>query len=162
MRSYKCAIATGLLVSGILAVGASYAEEWKPAGEFGWFGVGKAHEVEKGHFYWVGEFSGTFFNDKGEGNLFHKSGVKCPAFFDLYAADSRHTAGGYCTIADAEGDRAYLSWSVKGDGRRGTGTFTYTGGTGKYSGVKGTNNFSTLIQINWADGTTSGFASWNK
>jgi hypothetical protein len=56
------------------------AEDWKVTGEFGWFGVGKAHEMEKGHFYWVGEFSGTFFNDKGKGSPMHRAGVKCPAF----------------------------------------------------------------------------------
>jgi hypothetical protein len=45
--------------------------------------VGKAHQIEKGHLHFVGEFAGTLFNDKGDGSLFDKAGVKCPGFYDL-------------------------------------------------------------------------------
>lgn len=38
-------------------------------------------EIDKGHIYWVGECSGTFFNDKG--SLFDKAAVKCPAHNDI-------------------------------------------------------------------------------
>jgi hypothetical protein len=61
----------------VLALGfglstAAYAEDWKVTGEFGWFGVGKAQQLEKGHVFWVGEFSGT-----GQGSLFRHAG-RCP------------------------------------------------------------------------------------
>lgn len=148
--------------AAFVACGVAQAQDWKPVGEFGWLGVGKAYEVEKGHYYWVGEFSGTFFSDKGAGGLFHKAGVKCPAHFDLDMNMKQATAGGYCIVTDGEGDQAYLSWQNKGDGRDGTGTFSFTGGTGKYKGIKGSNKFTSLIQVNWPDGTSSGFASWNK
>jgi len=139
------------------------AQDWKAVGNFGWFGVGKMQEIEKGHFYWVGEFSGTFFSDKGAGGLFHNAGVKCPAFYDVDMNAGKHTSGGYCIVADVEGDQAYLSWSNKGDGRNGTGTFTYTGGTGKYKGIKGPGGaFTTLLHAPWPDGTTSGLSNWNK
>jgi len=36
------------LVAGLAAVPAAQAQEVKPVGEFGWFGVGKAYELEKG------------------------------------------------------------------------------------------------------------------
>ena len=71
---YAFAIGAGLVISGM-----AHAQDWKVVGEFGWFGVGKAHQIEKGHFYWVGEFSGTFFNDKGKGSHFHHAGVKVPS-----------------------------------------------------------------------------------
>jgi hypothetical protein len=74
MGTTKMVMAAALAACAGITVSAR-AQEWKAVGEMGWFGVGKAHEVEKGHLYWVGEFSGTFFNDKGEGSLFHKSGV---------------------------------------------------------------------------------------
>lgn len=160
VRGYSKAMA--VLATCVGMAGTAHAQDWKAVGEFGWFGVGKAHEVEKGHYYWVGEFSGSFFSDKGEGSLFHKAGVKCPAYFDLDVNARKHTANGYCTVADGDGDQAYISWIIRGDGRSGAGTFAYTGGTGKYKGIKGTNNFTTLIQVNWPDGTTSGFATWNK
>jgi hypothetical protein len=142
------------------------AQNWKAVGHFGWFGVGKAHQIEEGHFYWVGEFSGTFFNDKGQGGLFHLAGVKCPAWYDADFNNDKSRAGGYCIITDIEGDQAYLTWenaaaSTK-PGTPGRGTFEYTGGTGKYAGISGRNRFVGITQVNWADGTSSGYATWNR
>jgi hypothetical protein len=61
---YLAAVGTGLIFCS-----AAQAEDWKVPGEFGWFAVGKAQEIEKGHSYWVGEYAGTFFNDKGENTV---------------------------------------------------------------------------------------------
>jgi hypothetical protein len=33
------------------------AQDYKVTGQFGWFGVGKATELEKDHILWVGEFA---------------------------------------------------------------------------------------------------------
>lgn len=137
----------------------------KVTGHFGWFGVGKAHQVEEGHFYWVGEFSGTFFNDKGEGSPFHLAGVKCPAYFDADFNNNKAQAGGYCVITELNGDQAYLSWRNAGSpnaGMRNPGTFEYIGGTGKYAGLSGRSTFVGVTQVNWADGTSTGYATWNR
>lgn len=145
--------------------GTAQAQDWKAVGEFGWFGVGKAHEIEKGHFYWVGEFSGTFFNDKGEGSLFHRAGVKCPAYFDADFNNKKSKGGGYCIITDLAGDQAYLTWQNAGDptaGAKGPGTFQYTGGTGKYKSISGSSTFVGVTQVNWQDGTSSGYATWSR
>lgn len=142
--------------------GAAGAEDWKVQGEFGWFGVGTAHQIEENHFFWVGEFSGTFFNDKGEGSLFHRAGVKCPAYFDADYNIDKGTAGGYCVITDTDGDQAYLSWISVGTIAVGPGTFEYTGGTGKYEGITGSNTFVGVTQVDWADGTSTGYATWNR
>ena len=144
---------------------AVHAADWKVKGHFGWFGVGKAVEVEKGHFYWTGEFSGTFFNDKGAGSLFHLAGVKCPAWSDVNFSSDRWTAGGYCIITDLGGDQATLVWrnaGTPGAGSANAGTFEYTSGTGKYEGISGNNTFVGITQVNWADGTASGYATWNR
>jgi len=144
---------------------AAQAADWKVKGEFGWLGVGTAVEVEKGHFYWVGEFSGTFFNDKGEGSLFHLAGVKCPAWFDADFSTSSSKAGGYCIITDLDGDTATVIWQNAGDpnvGKRNPGTFEYISGTGKYQGISGKNTFFGITQVNWADGKSSGYATWNR
>ena len=156
------------IISFVMAIGVinvANAEDWKVQGEFGWFGVGTAHQIEEGHFFWVGEFSGTFFNDKGEGSLFHRAGVKCPAFNDVNYNTNKSKAGGYCVISDTDGDQAYLSWRNEGDQVDvGPGTFTYTGGTGKYVGIEAADigTFVGVTQVNWADGTATGFATWNR
>ena len=36
------------------------------------------------------------------------------------------------------------------------------GGTGKYQNWRGTNKFTGVTQINWADGTASGYSIWNR
>jgi hypothetical protein len=140
----------------------THAEDWKAVGQFGWLAVGKAYQIEKGHIYWVGEFTGTFFNDKGKGSLFDQAGVKCPAFNDVDTNNKKSKAGGYCTISDPAADQAYLYWQCDGDGVSCQGTFEYTGGTGKYQGITGKYTFTGHTQENWQDGTSTGYATWNR
>jgi hypothetical protein len=162
MRSAKLLQCGLAVVAGLMFCASVAAQDWKAVGEFGWFGVGKAHQIEKGHFYWVGEFSGTFFNDKGKGSLFHRAGVKCPAFFDADFNNKKGRAGGYCIVTDTDGDQAYLTWQNQGDPASMPGTFRYTGGTGKYQGISGDNTFVAVTQVNWQDGTSTGYAIWNR
>ena len=162
MKAIKLIAYAVAIAAVITSPSPSRAEEWKATGQFGWFGVGKAYQIEKGHVYWVGEFTGTFFNDKGKDGLFDRDGVKCPAYFDFDINNKKSRAGGYCVISDTNGDQAYLSWQNEGDGVTGPGTFQYTGGTGKYEGIKGGGTFVGVTQINWVDGLSSGFATWNR
>jgi len=121
--------------------------------------------MEKGHYFWVGEFSGTFFNDKGEGSTFHRAGVKCPGWLDMDFNTKRSQGGGTCIITELDGSQAYLTWrnsGTPGPGGRGPGTFEYTGGTGKYKGIGGSNTFVGVTQVNWQDGSASGYATWNR
>jgi hypothetical protein len=149
-------------LAAVFALSTPVLAQEKVTGEYGWFGVGKTYEIEQGHFYWVGEFSGTFFNDKGAGGMFHRAGVKCPAYFDADTNTKKSKAAGYCVITDTDGDQAYLTWQNEGNIVSGAGTFQYSGGTGKYKGLSGRNTFVGTTQVNWADGTSSGFATWNR
>jgi len=157
--AYAAAVSAGLLLAG------AHAEDVKVTGEFGWFGVGKGYEMEKGHYFWVGEFSGTFFNDKGEGSTFHRAGVKCPGWLDMDFNTKRSQGGGTCIITELDGSQAFLTWrnsGAPGPGGRGPGTFEYTGGSGKYKSITGSNTFVGVTQVNWQDGTASGYAIWNR
>jgi len=161
-RHSKYALAA-VVVLGCGLSTAAYAEDWKVTGEFGWFGVGKAQQLEKGHLFWVGEFSGTFFNDKGQGSPFHLAGVRCPASNDLDLNNKKGKAAGTCVISEPGGtDQAYVSWRCEGDTETCRGTFDYTGGTGKYQGVSGSNTFTGVVHVNWPDGMASGYATWNR
>jgi hypothetical protein len=73
MKATKYVLAVAM---GLALFGTAHAEDWNVTGQFGYFGVGKATELEKGHLYWVGEFGGVFFNDKGKESLFDHAGVK--------------------------------------------------------------------------------------
>ena len=83
MKSARRLLCSATVGTGLIFCSAAQAEDWKVTGEFGWFAVGKAQEIEKGHSYWVGEYAGTFFNDKGENTLFHRAGVKSPSWADI-------------------------------------------------------------------------------
>ena len=154
----------GLLFLLALAPGL-HAADMKVKGYFGWLGVGTAVEVEKGHFYWTGEFSGTFFNDDGAGSPLHLAGVKCPAWFDANYNTGKTKAGGYCIIRDLSGDQVTATWQNAGGttpGDRAAGTFDYISGTGKYEGISGRNSFVGFTMVNWADGKVSGYSTWNR
>lgn len=89
--------------------------------------------------------------------------MKCPAFYDIDLNNKKNKAGGYCTISNAAGDQAYLSFKCEGETVHCTGPFEYTGGTGKYAGISGSNyTFSATTEVNWSDGTVTGFSTWNR
>jgi len=160
MKSTRLLLSMAVLSAGLIVSGGTRAEDWKPVGQVGFFGVGKAYEMEKGHFYWVGEYAG--FSDKVEKGLLDHAGVKCPAWADNNFNNKTYKGAGSCTITDHDGDTAYATFQNTGDTVRGPGTFEWTGGTGKYKDIKGSNTFVGNTAVNWSDGTASGFATWNR
>ena len=151
-----------LLGCGLPSV--AIASDWTAIGQFGWFGVGKAQQLEKGHLFWVGEFSGTFFNDKGAGSLFHLASVRCPGWNDLDLNKKKGRAAGTCVISESGGnDQAYVTWQCEGGTEVCHGTFDYTGGTGKYEGITGHGGtFTGVTSVNWPDGMATGYSIWNR
>ena len=134
----------------------------RPSGVSHALGVGTAHELEKGHYYWVGEFSGAFFNDAGAGSTMHNSGVKCPGYNDLDFNNKKNIAAGHCIIMDRDGDKAHASWQCAGDTYKCQGTITWTSGTGKYAKISGSMPFTGVTEVSHADGKASGWATWNR
>jgi hypothetical protein len=140
-RSLTLAIAVAAMTCG--GILATRAEDWKATGEYVWHVVGgKGYEMEKDHTYGIGEFAGKFFNNKGQANLFDQAEVRCFGFNDVDA--KRIKQGGYCVVADTDGDHAYLKYEANGNNTPGfetNGTFDYTSGTGKYKGITGKNTY---------------------
>jgi len=101
-------------------------------------------------------------NDKGEGSLFHLAGAKCPGSIDLDTNTKKAKGSGYCIISDSAGDQAFHAWQGEGDGVTYHGTFGNYGGTGKYKGVTGHNTFTGHVQVNWQDGTSTGYTTLNR
>jgi hypothetical protein len=162
MKSTKLLLSVATLSTGLIFSGGTWAEDWKVTGDFGWLAVGKVFQLEKGHIYWVGEFSGTFANDKGKGSPLDHTGWKCPGSNDLDLNNKKGKAAGYCIVSDPSGDLAYAAWQCLGDTETCNGTFEYTGGTGKYQGINASNTFVGHTQVNWPDGTASGHSTFNR
>lgn len=151
-----------MLSAAAMLAGSAHADDMKLVGNFGWLGVGKAYTLEQGHIYWVGEFTGTFFNDKGSGSPLDRAGVKCPAWQELNFVTKKGVAAGMCIMNDAAGDQVFLSWKCEGvPGGPCKGTFDVTSGTGKYKGASGSNTFAG-VTVSWKDGTATGYSTWNK
>lgn len=149
-----------LVVSiAIVALAGAQAEAQLPkhgtyTSKFGWYAIGKVFELEKDHVFFVGEFSGTNFNDEGRGFL-HDASVVCPGSNDIKAPGS---AQGYCIVTDSDGDKAFLVWKCTSDrpGGKCDGDFQWTGGSGKYTGLRGNNGFYGVTILP----TSSGYAVW--
>jgi hypothetical protein len=154
-RTVALASTVALCLASFCTQAADIDKKGHFTGTHTWYAVGKAAEIEKNHWFWTGEFSGVFVNDAGSGFM-HLASVACPGMNDI-AADGTNFAHGYCTVTDGSGDAAYLAWKCKGRaGDQCVGDFHWTGGTGKYTGIKGNNKF---IGHGIAS-TNSGYSFW--
>lgn len=127
--------------------------------KFGYFATTKVYEIDKGHMLVAGEWSGTSFNDAGSGML-HGAATMCPGMVDIQA-NGEHYGHGYCVFTDAAGDKVYSTWECKGPLPCNNGTATFTGGTGKYAGIKGGftwQNSGTAVQ---SPSGQMGYNSWS-
>jgi hypothetical protein len=115
----------------------------------------KNREVEKDHFFYLAENEGIFMNDAGEGFL-HGSSSICPVFGVITKAG--FAGNGTCVLTDTDGDKAFLAWNCAlNPGGNCAGPFQWTGGTGKYQGLKGNNSF---IAHGFIDGTNQEIVDW--
>jgi hypothetical protein len=85
-----------------------------------------------------------------------------PTVNDLDFNGKKNKASGYCTWSDPGGDQAYSTWQCEGDTQTCRGTDQFTGGTGKYQGMNVRHTFVGHIQVNWQDGTSSGYSTINR
>ena len=102
--------------------------------------VAQTYELEKGHVYFLGRSHGVFFNDVADGFL-DKTEVTCAIANDI--VDGVSTAlNGHCIVTDKDGDKVFAAYEAKGSAPGiSTGTFQWTGGTGKFTGIQGNNTF---------------------
>lgn len=121
---------------------------WQASGK--WFGV------EKEHLFWVREFNETVFNDAGTGFSHRASGV-CPGVRDVVKGFVN--AHGYCVMTDEDGDNATLVWKCRGRGRC-EGDAEFLGGTGKYTGLKGSHTVHGVVRSAADPEGSSGYAVW--
>lgn len=121
-------------------VEAQLAKQGTYTGLYGWSLSSTVHQLEEGHVYTQDVYKGTFFNDTNKGFL-HESSWVCPGVSDV--VNGKGDANGYCVITDKDNDNAFLIWKGTIDPAAGfNGDYQWTGGTGKYTGMKGNNTFS--------------------
>ena len=146
-RTLGMLVAIGIVLFLGAHVEAQLTKQGTYTGHCGWSTVGKTFEIEKDHGFWVGEFSATCFNDAGQGFM-HGTSWVCPGVNDVTNGVST-SSHGYCVVTDKDGDKAFVVW--KG-GKGIEGDYQWTGGTGKYTGIKGNNTFHSVALLPTSQG----------
>ena len=125
------------------------------SGVFGWYvSSGQTLQVDKDHMVWGGVASGSYRSDAGSGFL-HSSAAAC-TFSGEFRKDTVTRNGGDCVATDPDGDKVAMTW--KCTTCPASGEFQWTGGTGKYAGIKGRGTF---VQADAGPaGGSSGWSSW--
>jgi hypothetical protein len=149
----------GLAVAAVLLAGTAGAEEIHGEATFAWLAVGQSYTLGDGRPYFVGAFSGiNVFKDDGGGPLAN-SAIQCPGYNDIGV-----DAAGYCIVTAGDGDKVFIKWTcvaaepAAGDLAACEGRADITGGTGKFDGATGGNNFTAHVRVVNPDGTTAGYS----
>lgn len=152
-------VCLGLGFTSVLVTADELPKSGSFEGHFGWLAIGTSHTIYEGRVLFTGQFSGTFFNDAGEGFL-HKAAVVCPGSYDFDFNNRVGKAQGFCSITDADGDTAQIEWKCQGDTVECPGTQRWINGTGKYLGISGDHSFNGIIVGQSEHGNSSGYSLW--
>jgi hypothetical protein len=97
------------------------------------------------------EYMGVHTSDTAEGFLHNSSGHGIGA---LHAVKGVYEDSGFHVATDPDGDQAFYIWKGTGKvGGIGKGTVTWLGGTGKYSGLQGSAEYTVTPVRPAAEGT---------
>lgn len=131
-----------------------------------WNGTGEIQDLGNGEQVISGMVKGVLISrHKGEGKLIvHSSKLVCPVRVNLDRKKDQQVIEGLCTIVAHEGkDIAYAHWKCSGSLKECEGEFTFTGGSGGFTGISGTTPFQTNIIFELQEGKNVqaiGYAVW--
>ena len=104
------------------------------------------------------EGSGVSINDSGKG-LLHNSALYCVGSIQAIKGVSEET--GFMVFTSPDGDKVYSTYKSSGKfGEPSKGTWTFTGGTGKYEGVQGGGEFTLYHLHNAKEGVWTATSIW--
>ena len=122
------------------------AEEKTVKGMATWQAQGLVSQVERNQALMVGALAGALFIDGGGGAL-DATNLLCPGTVELNLNTGVRNGQGRCIITDKAGDKIYAKWSCRGNEKGCKGPFNLTGGTGKFMGISGDNQFVIRIAM---------------
>ena len=169
MRSFSCVMGVmGMVLfighgAGSLAYGKTVE-----AGESSssWNGTGEFLELGNGEQIVNGILQGVLISRHKDGGkmVVHTSKLTCPVRVNLNRGKDSQAIEGLCTIIAHEGkDIGYAHWKCAGNLKECMGDFTFTGGSGGFTGMSGTTPFQTSIVFELQEGKNGqaiGYAVW--
>jgi len=155
-RAFQFVIALAcVLILAATADAQQLAKRGTYTSTFAWNSVTKVYEGDKDHIVVAGEYTGVNLTDGGQSFL-HQAAVVCPAVAVVDKGVGSNQ--GHCIATDRDGDKAFIVWQCRAPqhGARCEGDFQWTGGTGKYIGLRGKNSFN----AGPVPKTTTGYSVW--
>ena len=140
---------TLLLAGAVILGGTAQAEEKTLNVIMPWEGEGSIHVIGEEKILFSGEFNGIMYAENASGEL-DTAFAKCPAQQEINATSKQASAEGHCNIVVSAEDTVYAEWKCKGELGACKGSFTLTGGTGRFKGVTGSSDLtirSVLSQV---------------
>src|SRR5262245_36753087 len=130
---------SGLLICALVLVAAGargYAAEEIVKAAAPIKGEGRFYKTADDTMLFSGYFQGIVEVDKG--GILKQAGLVCPSLLDVNLTAGTQQGEGRCILLTQGGDFLYGRFTCTGKPKEGcAGTFTFTGGTGKFSKVTG-------------------------
>ena len=146
--SYAVRALLGAALMLVTIVGATYAaEEGTVRATSAWVAEGRYFEVKDEQALFVGAFAGVMYVETRQGAI-DAAQILCPGMIEINLNDGTQSGEGRCIITAREGAKVYATWRCAGEHFAGcTGTFTLTGGTGRFKGITGHSAFEVRSQL---------------
>jgi hypothetical protein len=165
--SFLSAVIGVVLALGQITVSSADAKTVE-AGESSssWNGTGEFLELGNGEQVVNGIVKGVLISRHKDGGklIVHSSKLTCPVRVNLNRGKDSQAIEGLCTIIAHEGkDVGYAHWKCAGSLKECVGDFTFTGGSGGFTGMSGTTPFQTSIVFEHQEGKYGqaiGYAVW--
>lgn len=142
------------LAANLVLAGQAFAAGTTVKAMATWQAQGLVTQVEKNQALMVGALAGALFIDGGHGDL-DASSLLCPGTMELNLTTGVRNGKGRCIITDKDGDKIYAEWMCRGNEKGCKGPFNLVGGTGKFLGISGNNNFILRVAMRANAGAVS-------
>ena len=132
---------TFILSFGGWVVPTAYAQEpGSLKGVAAFEGEGMLFQLEDQQVYFVGVYVGVMVVGN-EQEALNAATMLCPATIETNFKTGDQAGYGRCILKDKDGNKVFAKWTCNGTPLNCKGAFTFTGGTGKFKGISGINEF---------------------
>ena len=151
---------------GVITLGFScltFAGQQTLSATMSWDAQGTVYVVGQDELLFQGASRGVFYVEKASGKLNAAFGL-CPAEYTANIKEKTTSGFGQCEIIGEGGDSVFAEYSCSGTAGLCKGTFTITGGTGRFKGAEGNSDMiirSTISSLVFGLGSGSEIAVKN-
>ncbi len=103
-------------------------------------GEGILFQLEHPNAYFVGVYVGVMVVANDEEAL-NAATMVCPATIETNLKTGDQSGHGRCVLTDKDDNKVFAKWTCYGTPLNCKGAFTFTGGTGRFKGISGINEF---------------------